>query len=416
MNIVKRIFIFIVVCTVQTSVFAKTHYVANVNELRVAVNELNSGDAIILSAGTYSLKERLIINKDNVTIAGKAYQTILDGSNVINTALDPLTSKPISWLGLIHIEGRKNVNISGIHLKNSNFAGIYITNSSSIVVQDSFTENTYSSGIGVWNSNYIYIYGNEISQACNGGGEESLTVATSKNVEVIGNNVHHNGKKDFAVGSGGEGIDIKDGSSNVTVSYNEVHNLYGRVGIYVDAWKNETYDIDIYNNNVFNNGDSGIVVSSECGGELHHIYIYDNETSGNAYAGIEVAGWSNDMGHCGKNPLPKTKYMNNIYVQANNIHNNGYGLCSLNNPIPCINGVNDEGQPNKGNGGINYGNPFGKDIYIEYNDLKSNKTDAYTSFNEYPQFNFWSHISSIDEKIIPNSSNRIIIRGNSFSQ
>ncbi len=414
MNLIKNTFLFIVVYTIQTPIFAKTYNVSNVNALHAAVSKVKSGDTIRLSAGEYNLKERIILKeKENITIEGIAYRTIINGRKVKNTTLEEATGKPVNWLGLIHIEASENIKISGIHLKNSNFAGFHIENSEGIIIEDSFTDNTYSSGIGVWDSKFIYLYGNEIKNACNGGGQESLTVAISKNVEVIGNNVHHNGTKGFKNGSGGEGIDIKDGSSDVLVSNNEVHHLYGRIGIYVDAWNKETHSIDIYNNDVYNNGHSGIVVASECGGELHDVYIYDNKTYGNAFAGITVAGWSNPE-HCGQNMLPEPKPMHNIYIQANDIQNNGYGLCSVGNPVPCKNGVNDEGKLNKGDGGINYGNPFAKNIYIEYNSLEDNKTDAYTSFDEYPQFNFWSHIPSIDEKIVPNNNNGIIIQGNSF--
>ena len=414
MSLIKTTFMFIFFCTIQTSIFAKTYNVSNVNDLHTAVSQIQSGDTIRLSAGKYNLKKRIIIKgKKNITIEGKAYQTIINGQKVKNTILEETTDKPVNWLGLIHIDTSEDIKISGIYLKNSNFAGFHIENSKRIIIENNFTEKTYSSGIGVWESEFVYLYGNEITKACNGGGQESITIAISKNVEVIGNDVHHNGKKEFKYGSGGEGIDIKDGSSNVTVSNNKVHHLYGRVGIYIDAWNKETHDVDIYNNDVFNNGHSGIVVSSECGGELHHIYIYDNKTQGNAFAGIEVAGWSNDLGHCGDEAINPPKEMHDIYIQANNIQYNGYGICSVDNQVPCENGVNDNGAFNKGDGGINYGNPSAKIIYIEYNDLEGNKTDPYTSFSEYPQFNFWSHIS--DEKIIPNDNNHIVIQGNSFN-
>ncbi len=429
MNLIKNTFLFIVVYTIQTPIFAKTYNVSNVNALHTAVSKVKSGDTIRISAGKYNLKERIVLlGKKNITIEGVPGRTIINGSKVKNIIIDPKTKKPVNWLGLIHIgaieviknsgvglKASENITISGIHLKNSHFAGFYIENSSGITIENSFTDNTYSSGIGVWESQYVYLYDNEVRKACNGGGQEAITIAISKNVEVVGNNVHHNGKKGFKPqGTGGEGIDIKDGSSDVLVSNNRVHHLYGRIGIYVDAWNKETHSIDIYNNDVFNNGHSGIVVASECGGELHDVYIYDNKTHRNAFAGIEVAGWSNDLGHCGDEALLEPEPMHNIYIQANDIQNNGYGLCSVGNPVPCENGVNDEGQPNKGDGGINYGNPFAKNIYIEYNSLEDNKTDAYTSFDEYPQFNFWSHIPSIDEKIVPNNNNGIIIQGNSF--
>ena len=413
MKLIKNTIMFMVICTIQTPVFAEIYDISNVNDLHTKLSKAKEGDILRLSAGVYNLKKRLIIKTDNITIEGKAYQTIINGSKVKNTTLDKL-GKPVNWLGLIHIEGRKNVKFSGIHLKNSNFAGFHIEDSENIIIEDSFTDNTYSSGIGVWSSEFIYLYGNEVNKACNGGGQESITVALSRNVEVIGNDVHHNGRKGFQDGSGGEGIDIKEGSSEVMVSDNKVHHLYGRVGIYVDAWNKETHSIDIKNNDVIHNGQSGIVVSSECGGELHHVYIYDNKTRGNAFAGIEVAGWSNDLGHCDGKALPEPKPMNNIYIQANDIKNNGYGLCSLDNPIPCTNGVNDKGQPNKGDGGVNYGNPFAKYIYIEHNNLQGNKTEVITSFAEYPQFNFWSHIESMSEKIIPNNENHIVILENSF--
>lgn len=416
MNLIKNTFLFIIIYTIQTPIFAKTYNVSNVDALHAAVSKLETGDTIRLSAGEYNLKKRIILQgKKNITIEGVAYQTIINGQDVKNTTLEEVTGKPVNWLGLIHIGSSDNIKISGIYLKNSNFAGFHIENSENIIIEDSFTDNTYSSGIGVWESQFIYLYGNEVQKACNGGGQESITIAISKNVEVIGNDVHHNGRKGFKDGSGGEGIDVKEGSSNILVSNNTVHHLYGRVGIYVDAWNKETYSIDIYNNDVFNNGHSGIIVASECGGELHDIYIYNNKTQGNAFAGIEVAGWSNGLGHCGNEAVPNPKPMHNIYIQANDIQNNGYGLCSVSNPTPCENGVDNLGQPNKGDGGVNYGNPFAKNIYIEYNSFKDNKTDVDTSFDEYPQFNFWSHIPSIDKKIIPNDINGIIIQGNTFS-
>ena len=199
MDIIRKTFMLIVVYTIQTPLFAKIHNVSNVNALHRAVSKAKPGDTIRLSAGKYNLKKRIVIEgKSNITIEGKAYRTILNGRRVKNTTLDELTGQPISWLGLIHIEKSEDIKISGIRLKNSNFAGFYIEDSERITIEDSSTHNTYSSGIGVWdNSHSIYLYGNEISKACNGGGEESITVAISEDVEVIGNDVHHNGRKEF---------------------------------------------------------------------------------------------------------------------------------------------------------------------------------------------------------------------------
>ncbi|GAG74122.1 unnamed protein product, partial [marine sediment metagenome] len=60
---------------------------------------------------------------------------------------------------------------------------------------------------------------------------------------------------------GGEGIDVKDGSSNGKVYKNHVHDI-NRLGIYVDAWDKHTYNIEVFQNIVHNcSGDGFCVVS-----------------------------------------------------------------------------------------------------------------------------------------------------------
>ena len=91
-----------------------------------------------------------------------------------------------------------------------------IYNSEDITLQRNITDKSYSRGIGVWSSANINLYANTVTEACNGGGEECISIADSRYVEVIGNEVYKNGTtNDFGYGSGGEGIDIKDGSHMV---------------------------------------------------------------------------------------------------------------------------------------------------------------------------------------------------------
>ena len=271
-----------------------------------AANTLQAGDTVYIKEGVY--KERVIprnSGKDDNYISYVAYagdEVIIDGSNI---------SLPDDLAGLFHISGKSYIKIIGLQIMNAgphnNNAGILIDNSAHIIIEGNYIYNTTSSAIGIWNSHDIIVDSNEIELACNDGEQECITVATTNNFEVRYNHVHHGG----AGGLGGEGIDIKDGSSNGRVYGNVVHDL-SRIGIYVDAWDKHTYNIEIFGNVVYN-CPSGFAVASERGGLLENVKIYNNIAYHNEWAGMEIGGW--DYGY--KHP------MKNITMINNNFCNNG---------------------------------------------------------------------------------------------
>lgn len=358
MNFKKMLFIILMAYSAS---YAITIQPSQVDSIQEVIDNAQGNINIFLEEGVYHLSERIYLkNKTGITITGVPYKTIIDGTNVPNNEIDNESNKPTTWGGLIDIEKSLDISISGLSIKNSNFAGIFVHNASNdITISDNYTENTYTSGIGVWESKNIFIYGNEVTQACNGGEQESITISESSEVEVIGNEVHHNGYTVLDSNHfGGEGIDIKEGSFEVMVSHNYIHDITDRVGIYIDAWDKDSHSITVRNNVVSNNGHSGIVVASECGGNIDNIVISHNEVMNNAYSGIHIAGYSNP------DECPNaTSIMSNFYLENNTIEGNGHRILA----------DDEEG------GAFNISNPNINNIHIAHNTFTRNITKLYTA-------------------------------------
>ena len=276
-----------------------------------AVDLAIAGDTILIKAGIY--KERIEFGKSG--IAGKEISIKGDSQGKVIVDGTGISWGTGSWGGLIDITERAYITISNIHLMHSTAAGFFIDSSQHISLQHSSSYDTFSSGIGVWQSDSILIDNNEVELACHDGGEESISIAGTSNTTVSHNEVHHNGSGAL----GGEGIDIKDGSHDVTVFANHVHHLNNRPGIYADAWDKHTYNIKIYNNKVHDIDESGISTASEMGGTLENVSIYNNIVYNSKYGGIEVGGWSSAIP---ARPTPLTA----IHIINNTLYKNGEGI------------------------------------------------------------------------------------------
>lgn len=273
-----------------------------------AANTLKAGDTVYIGAGTY--RESIVPVNSGAPGQYITYAA-LEGATVI---VDGATLNLPEYTGLVSIENKGYINVSGLQIRNAgpnpNNAGILVDTSHHIILQSNRTYNTVSSGIGVWSSNEITIEANEVELACNDGQQECITVAGTSGFTVAGNHVHHNGPGT----NGGEGIDVKDGSSNGRISGNHVHDL-NRLGIYVDAWDKHTYGVTIDKNRVDNCGNDGITLASEMGGLLEDILVSNNAVSNNLLHGIAVT----------PNGPVAAPPMRNITVINNTFHNNGDG-------------------------------------------------------------------------------------------
>jgi len=284
--------------------------------IQKAANTLVAGDTVYVKAGTY--QERVI--PKNSGAVGESITYAAYGND--NVTLDGSSVSVPRWAGLFEIMDKSYIQVVGFKIKNSSYTGILVEDSSHIRIEQNYTYDTFSSGIGVWNCDHVTISNNEVELACNDGDQECITVAGTDYFEISNNHVHHGGPGI----SGAEGIAAKDGSRNGKVLDNHVHHM-NRLGIYVDAWDKHTYNIEVFRNVVHDCQADGFSVASETGGLLENITIFNNIAFRNKYVGITIAGWGEPTaGH----PMKDIKVINNTF------HNNGFdpwgGGIALDNP------------------------------------------------------------------------------------
>jgi parallel beta-helix repeat protein len=276
--------------------------------IQKAANTLTAGDTVYIKAGSYY--ERVQPQKSGSAgnyITYTAYPgdtVIIDGSGI---------SLPYDWGGLFDISNRSYIKVSGLQIKNAgpndNNCGILVDYGNYITLENNYTYNTTSSGIGVWDSSNITLDGNEVELACNDGEQECISVAVTDTFVVKNNHVHNGGPGSI----GAEGICLKDGSRNGKAYNNRVHDM-NRLGIYLDAWDKHTYNIEVYSNIVYDiNGNDGITLASESGGLLENITIYNNIVYNADENGIAIT----------RNGDSATHPMKNITIINNTFYNNG---------------------------------------------------------------------------------------------
>jgi len=268
-----------------------------------AARTLAAGDTVYIRKGTY--RERVIPKASGTDADRPIRYACYPGETAI---IDGTGTAVPDDEGLFHIEGKSHLAVSGLRIVHAGYAGIYVHRSGHVLVEKNRTLKSVSSGIGVWNSHDVVVDGNEVAQACSGGMQESISVAHTTRFEVKNNHVHH------VANSEKEGICVKDASNNGKVYGNRVHHITA-VGIYLDAWEHHTYDIEVFGNVVHDvTNANGIQLSSETGGLLERIKVYNNIVYRNKYYGIAVA----DAGLKNK-PHP----IRNVEIVNNTAWNNG---------------------------------------------------------------------------------------------
>lgn len=274
--------------------------------IQKAADTVVAGDTVLVRSGTYA--ERVVMRASGaagaeITLAAYPGEApFLDGATV-----------PIGddWAGLLDIANVGYVRVRGLSVRNAgphfDNAGILVDTAHHVVLERNSTHDTASSGIGVWNSADVTVDGNDVALACNDGRQEAITIGNTSAFEVRRNVVHDGGPGT----RGGEGIDVKDGSRGGKVYANHVFRL-NRLGIYVDAWDEHTYAVEVYGNLVHDVTD-GIVLGAEAGGLLENVRVHDNVVYGAAYRGLLVYAAG----------LPGAHPMKDLWLVHNTLHANG---------------------------------------------------------------------------------------------
>ncbi|MDX9850377.1 MAG: InlB B-repeat-containing protein [Anaerolineaceae bacterium] len=284
--------------------------------IQKAANVLVAGDTVLIRAGTYN--ERIIPNNSGspgnyITYAAYPNEKVVLDGNGINFSK--------SEEGLIHVKNKNYIKLQDLTIQNSTDMGIYVVgtynpriltsniilsnlevlNSNNeaikvmfgdhILIENSYTKESVSSGIGVWNSSNVIVDNNTVVNARNlpmpYGHEECITISNVSNFEVKNNEVYFENFNNYL---GAAGIDIKNSSFDGSVHHNYVHSFYQDGAIYLDAWEaglngtQSLHNIDVYANRTERAG--GVSIGSERGGIVENINIYNNIIIDSACSGI----------------------------------------------------------------------------------------------------------------------------------
>ncbi len=253
-----------------------------------AADVVNAGDTVYVRGGTY--QEAVTITRSGtagafITFAAYPGETPIIDANGLALANYFDAGLRINYASYVRISGFRVQNIT-------DGFGIICYHADNCIVENNRTYNTLHSGIASWTSTNTVIQGNEIELANNDGEQEALTVTQSAFVQVLNNHVHHGGPGS----NGGEGIDVKDGSHDILIKGNYVHDM-NRLCLYVDAWDSPTYNVTLDGNRAHNCFRYGIALASERGGELYNVQVVNNILYQNVRTGIVIADWDSGYPH-----------------------------------------------------------------------------------------------------------------------
>jgi parallel beta-helix repeat protein len=270
--------------------------------LQKAANTLAAGDTVTIAGGTYH--ERVMVQHSGTAgrpiryLAAPGESVVIDGQNLPGIAvLDSASQSYLIFSGLTI----QNAEPSGI--------GIALHQSDHVIIKDCSVKNCAWSGIMAEYSSHIQILHNNVSLACQNGGEETISIARDTEwCTIDGNTIHDTDH---------EGIDVKQGAKHVLVYGNGLSHVE-RQGLYTDAWNVPTYDIRFISNTIHDCG-FGIDAGSEEGGLLSDVWVENNVIYDNHGPGMLVTDWGSKTG---QHPEKDIYFINNTVY--GNVNSNGW--------------------------------------------------------------------------------------------
>jgi hypothetical protein len=253
------------------------------------IDTARAGDTLIVHAGQYPFANVIKVRGKRgtqaapIVIRAEGEVVLTDGAGIAS-----------GWQGMIDVHDSSYMVFRGFTLKKPSFFGIYLQNVDNVTVEGFSTDESGASGLASWTSSNVTFRNNDVRACCNKGQlgsgnacQECISLDHVNGFLIEGNKVHDAQQSGLAQWGGGEGIDVKNGSSNGIVRYNEVYNIV-QLGIYVDAWEADIHNVEIYGNHVHHNA-NGIVVTSEQTGNVYNVRIHDNLVHDNGFDGISIS-------------------------------------------------------------------------------------------------------------------------------
>lgn len=292
--------------------------------LNRAVQTVKAGDLIYVREGRYTLNNPVLLNR-----RGQANRWIvISGYPGEKAILDAARLDTDDEAALV-LRNAAYIRVQNLRIQNSPTKGIAVQRSHHIDLFYNRISSTWGSGIAAWGDSgdkiwcdYIRIIGNHVykpnsKDMFRGSGEqrkpphEGVTLARVSNFEVAWNEVSYGDK---------EGIDCKGPCRHGKIHHNHVHhhdNHPFSVGIYIDAWTEALYDIEIFRNTVHDCGD-GIHINSEDGVDVENIDVHHNVLYNFHWTGIAVHNWAEKDG--------KKGWTRDVRIWNNTVFNANAGL------------------------------------------------------------------------------------------
>ena len=264
---------------------------------------IEAGDTVLVQPGTYT--ELITLGKSGESSSGRI--TLKANGDV--TLKDPDPTKGGFREGVIQSAGKSHWVIDGFRIENTSWAGISLRDAEDMIVQNNHTYETGASGIIVLPDSYydggeqevtskdIKVLNNTIERANwrwkgrgdTNGTQEALSIWGVDGFEVAGNIVDQGNR---------EGIDAKTGSRNGSIHDNKVTGTSlvsgtpggynGGSAIYVDGGRARSFNIDVYNNEIYGNTADAISIADEdpSRGDVFDIRVFNNVVYDNGKQGV----------------------------------------------------------------------------------------------------------------------------------
>jgi hypothetical protein len=287
-----------------------------------STSPVQGGDTIVVRTGTYTLSSAVDFQKSGSP--GNPISLVAESGVSLNVTA---SSTPGGALDLYNVH---DWVIDGFRLNDAPHYGIALHGCTNVTVQNCHVYRAQASGIIVnvsnWGTNDIYpvpqnwnikILNNTFEQAnWNLGDNEGVSLWATDGFEIAGNTL---------IDCRHEGIDAKTGVRNGTIHHNTVRGQYNLwpgtgMGVYIDGWHYETYNIDIYDNVIHDSEEGFEIQCEDCdkpgtSGSVHDIRIFNNVVYHNT--DIQNSGWKGrgmsffgGIGH----PVHDVHVFNNTFV------------------------------------------------------------------------------------------------------
>lgn len=161
---------------------------------------------------------------------------------------------------------------------------------------------------------YNHLYGNGVNQ-----GVDGIVIAGPSNVTIEYNKIHDHWRED--------GVDVKS-ARDVTIRYNDIYGHHRQTGITIQV---DSYDIQVYRNRVWDNGNGIWIRDGRDGGhEVENIHVWSNLIYKNQRMGLSI----NESGE-GEPKGPFYIYNNVIAENASNATEKSHTGISISAGLKC---------------------------------------------------------------------------------